>query len=450
MESQNSVVSSKFGRAAKLVGTGAKIGGNYLKYYAKKAVTGSEDKDSLHNDNAHDIYESLSNLKGSALKVAQMLSMDKNILPRAYSEKFTMSQYSAPPMSSALVMKTFKSATGKYPNEIFDEFDGKSIAAASIGQVHKARKGEKQYAVKIQYPGVADSIQSDLKLVKPVANAMFGLSEKEMKKYFEEVEEKLLEETDYELELKRGTEVADSCGSLENVFFPKYYPEYSNKKVITMDYIQGLHLKEYLATNPSQDEKNQVAQALWDFYEFQLHELKSIHADPHPGNFLFDGNGRVGVIDFGCIKEVPSDFYLHYFPLLIPEIQNEHEVINDLLRNIEIIFDADTTVVKQELTDAFLKMTKLLSRPFRTEEFHFTQEFLDEIYQVGEEIYKIPEVKKPTQPRGSKHALYVNRTYFGIYSMMADLNATIKNGEMAWRNNLKEKWLNSQIEAQIT
>lgn len=443
MESQNSVVSSKLGRAAKLVGTGAKIGGNYLKFYAKKAVTGNEDKDTLHNDNAHDIYESLSNLKGSALKVAQMLSMDKNILPRAYSEKFTMSQYSAPPMSSALVMKTFKSATGKYPNEIFDEFDGKSIAAASIGQVHKATKNGKSFAVKIQYPGVADSIQSDLKLVKPVANAMFGLSEKEMKKYFEEVEEKLLEETNYHLELKRGTEIADSCISLANIYFPKYYPEYSNNKVITMDFVEGLHLKEYLLTNPTQQEKNQVAQALWDFYEFQLHELKSIHADPHPGNFLFDGKGRVGVIDFGCIKEVPEDFYLNYFPLLIPEIQREEKIIDTLLRNIEIIFDVDSNEVKYELTEAFLKMTKLLSRPFRTEEFHFTQDFLDEIYRVGEEIYKIPEVKKPTQPRGSKHALYVNRTYFGIYSIMADLNATIKNGKMAWNNKLKEEWLDS-------
>ena len=182
MNDQQNMTSSKIGRAAKLVGTGAKIGGNYLKYYAKKSVLGKDDKEVLHEDNAGDIYESLSNLKGSALKVAQMLSMDKNILPRAYSEKFTMSQYSAPPMSTPLVMKTYKSATGKFPTEDFDSFDGKSLAAASIGQVHLATKGDKNFAIKIQYPGVADSIKSDLKLVKPVANAMFGLSEKEMKK----------------------------------------------------------------------------------------------------------------------------------------------------------------------------------------------------------------------------------------------------------------------------
>jgi predicted unusual protein kinase regulating ubiquinone biosynthesis (AarF/ABC1/UbiB family) len=439
-EVQESIVSSKFGRAAKLVGTGAKIGTNYLKYYAKKSITGKEDKEELHNSNAEDIYGSLSNLKGSALKVAQMLSMDKNLLPRAYTQKFAMSQYSAPPMSGPLVMKAFKNATGKYPLDIFDSFDTKSLAAASIGQVHLASKDGKKLAVKIQYPGVADSIQSDLKLVKPVANAMFGLSEKEMKKYFEEVEEKLMEETRYELELTRGQEIAESCKHIQGVHFPKYYAEWSSNKVLVMDYLEGDHLKEFLDKNPSQEVKNTVAQALWDFYEFQLHELHAIHADPHPGNFLFNTQNSVGVIDFGCIKEVPMDFYHQYFPLLIPEVQENQELINKLLTHIEIIFPQDSDAVKEELTTAFLRMTALLSRPFNKPEFHFTQEFIDEIYATGEEIYRIPEVKKPTQPRGSKHALYINRTYFGIYSMLADLDATIKTEAGAWKHRLLEKW----------
>jgi len=436
MDSQNNITSSKIGRAAKLVGTGAKIGTNYFKYYAKKSITGNDDREMLHQDNATDIYDSLSNLKGSALKVAQMLSMDKNLLPRAYTDKFAMSQYSAPPMSGPLVIKTYKTATGRYPTEDFDQFDTKSLAAASIGQVHLAKKGDKEYAIKIQYPGISDSIKSDLRLVKPVANAMFGLSEKEMKKYFEEVEEKLLEETQYDLELQRGMQIATACAHLEHVYFPQYYPEFSNNKVLVMDYIRGKHLKEYLETNPTQEQKNSVAQALWNFYEFQLHEEKAIHADPHPGNFLFDDNGNVGVIDFGCVKVVPEDFYVSYFPLLIEEIQDNKPLIDSLLRSIEIIFPGDSSAVESELTSAFLKMTTLLSRPFRSETFHFTDSFLDEIYAMGEEIYKIPEVRRPTQPRGSKHALYINRTYFGIYSIMSDLNAEIKTGHGDWRERL--------------
>src|SRR5690606_15624635 len=108
----------------------------------------------LNEDNAADIYTSLSELKGSALKVAQMLSMDKNILPKAYVDKFSLSQYNAPPLSGPLIMQTFKKNFGSTPDKIFDEFDLKSTNAASIGQVHKAKLNGEKLAVKIQYPGV--------------------------------------------------------------------------------------------------------------------------------------------------------------------------------------------------------------------------------------------------------------------------------------------------------
>jgi predicted unusual protein kinase regulating ubiquinone biosynthesis (AarF/ABC1/UbiB family) len=338
------------------------------------------------------------------------------------------------------VVRTFQKSVGRSPYEVFDQFDSQCAAAASIGQVHKAQKDGKELAVKIQYPGIADSIQSDLKMVKPVANAMFGLPEKEMQKYFQEVEEKLLEETNYQLELQRSQEIALACANVEDVFFPKYYPEYSSNKVLVMDWLQGDHLKEFLSKNPSQQVKNRVAQALWDFYNHQLHAELAIHADPHPGNFLFQPDGRVGVIDFGCVKVVPEDFYYHYFPLLVPEIRQNQAVIDKLLAHIEIIFPQDSDAVKMELQTAFLEMTSLLSRPFESPRFQFTHEFIDEIYAKGEEIYQIPEVKRPTQPRGSKHALYVNRTYFGIYSMMADLNATIETNSHTWSHNLINYW----------
>jgi hypothetical protein len=146
------------------------------------------------------------------------------------------------------------------------------------------------------------------------------------------------------------------------------------------------------------------------------------------------------VIDFGCVKVVPEDFYYHYFPLLVPEIRNNQAVVDQLLSHIEIIFPQDSPAVKVELQTAFLEMTALLSRPFESPKFQFTHEFIDEIYAKGEEIYQIPEVKRPTQPRGSKHALYVNRTYFGIYSMMADLQAEISTHADLWSGKLMSHW----------
>ena len=153
---------TKIERASNLVHTGAKVGVNYLKYYGNK-LTGTEvdARAKLNEDNAEDIYDGLKKLKGSALKVAQMLSMEKSLMPQAYVEKFSLSQFSVPPLSPALVLRTFKKYFGKSPQDVFDSFDAKSANAASIGQVPKAVVNNKTLAVKSQYPRVASSIASD-------------------------------------------------------------------------------------------------------------------------------------------------------------------------------------------------------------------------------------------------------------------------------------------------
>ena len=150
---QKSIPVSKIERSGKFIKTGLKVGGNYVKHYSKKLFNPDLDKKELDEDNAADIYSSLSELKGSALKVAQMLSMDKNLLPQAYVDKFSQSQYNAPPLSGPLIYQTFKKYFGKSPEKIFDKFDLKSSNAASIGQVHRAELNSKKLAVKIQYPG---------------------------------------------------------------------------------------------------------------------------------------------------------------------------------------------------------------------------------------------------------------------------------------------------------
>ncbi len=274
MKTIDYIPTSKIERAGKLVQTGAKIGVNYVKHYAEKMVNPDLTRDKLNENNAEDIYDGLKSLKGSALKVAQMLSMDKNFLPQAYVEKFSLSQFSVPPLSAPLVLKTFKSNFGKTPYEIFDEFNPNSVNAASIGQVHLAKKGDKKLAVKIQYPGVANSISSDLALVKPIAIRMFNLQGKDSDKYFKEVEDKLIEETNYLLELKQSQEVVDACDKIENITFPNYYPEFSSERIITMDWMTGIHLSEFTAKNTNQEVGDKLGQALWDFYMYQIHVLK--------------------------------------------------------------------------------------------------------------------------------------------------------------------------------
>ena len=236
MKTLDRIPTGKIERVSKLVSTGVKLGGNYIKYIGDKIIDPENARENLDQENAKDIYDGLKTLKGSALKVAQMLSMEKNLLPSAYVDRFSLSQFSVPPLSGPLVRKTFKKYFGKYPEDIFDTFAPESVNAASIGQVHLASKNNQKLAVKIQYPGVANSIGSDLALVKPVASRMFNLKGQDTEKFFKEIEGKLLEETNYTLELAQSEAIREQCSGIPNLVFPNYYAAYSCEKISLMIY----------------------------------------------------------------------------------------------------------------------------------------------------------------------------------------------------------------------
>lgn len=426
MKEQSKIPTSKVERAGRFVTTGLKVGTNYIKHYTRKLIDSETTKEELHADNAADIYKTLSSLKGSALKVAQMLSMDKGMLPKAYSERFAMSQYSAPPLSGPLVVNTFVKTLGKLPSALYDHFDVKASNAASIGQVHKASKWNKSLAVKIQYPGVAASVKSDLRMVKPFALRIVGMNEVDMDKYFDEIESKLLEETDYKLELRRSVELSALCAHIPNLIFPKYYPELSSDKIITMDWLDGKHLKEFLQQNPSQEVRNKIGQALWDFYQLQVHHLKQVHADPHPGNFLMRMDGTVGIFDFGCIKEIPDDFYTNYFKLVDQEILKDEVKRKEIYTNLEMIHQSDTPEEIVFFSDLFQQMIDKLTLPFTLENFDFGDDsYFEDIYNFMDYLSNLKEIRESKVARGSRHSLYINRTYFGLYSILSDLKAQI-------------------------
>jgi predicted unusual protein kinase regulating ubiquinone biosynthesis (AarF/ABC1/UbiB family) len=427
MKTIDKIPTNKIQRASKLMSTGAKVGGNYLKYYGKKLVNPQHSKDELNESNAEDIYDSLKNLKGSALKVAQMLSMEKNIMPKAYVEKFSLAQFQVPPLSAPLVRKTFKKYFGDTPENIYDTFNADSVAAASIGQVHKATKDGKNLAVKIQYPGIAESISSDLAMVKPVAMKMFNIKGKDSDKYFQEVEGKLLEETNYIFEVAQSKEITQACSKIPNLRFPKYYEELSNERIITMDWMEGQHLSEFVEINLNAEYSNKVGQTLWDFYMFQMHQLKRVHADPHPGNFMVDTDANLIAIDFGCVKTVPEEFYTPYFELAKPENINNPKVFSEKMYALEILKKEDSPEETQFFSELFHEMLSLFTKPFHSETFDFSdEEFFGKIAELSNKYSKDTELRKMNGNRGSKHFLYINRTFFGLYNLMKDLGAKVE------------------------
>ena len=425
MKTIDKIPISKIQRASKLFKTGAKVGVNYIKYYGDKIVRDEDKaKERLNKNNAEDIYDGLKDLKGSALKVAQMLSMDKSIFPEAYIERFSLSQFSVPPLSPPLLIKTFKKYLGKSPSELFDSFNATSVNAASIGQVHQAKKNGKKLAIKLQYPGVADSISSDLSLVKPIAVKMFNLKGKDTDKYFDEVEGKLIEETNYLLEIKQSKLIREACKSLPNIKFPNYYTNLSSERIISMDWMEGEHLSEYTKKKNKQEKLNKLGQTLWDFYMFQIHQLKKVNADPHPGNFLISNQEELIAIDFGCMKEIPEEFYIPYFELAEKNNLTDQNKFKTKLVELDILREEDTEEEIEFLSKMFHELLSLFTMPFQSEYFDFSNPvFFQKIAELGAKFSKNTELRKVNGNRGSKHFIYMNRTFFGLYNLMFDLKA---------------------------
>ena len=426
METIDKIPITKIQRATKIVKTGAKVGVNYIKYYGNRLTEdGNEAKKKLNIANADDIYNGLKNLKGSALKVAQMLSMEKSIMPAAYVEKFSLSQFSVPPLSPALVNKTFTKYFGKSAHEIFDKFDTSSINAASIGQVHQAEKDGKKIAVKIQYPGVAGSISSDLSLIKPIAIRMFNIKGKDSDKYFKEVEEKLIDETNYILEVEQSIEISEACQHIPNIRFPKYYKKYSTDRIICMEWMNGLHLTEFSARNNDSALANKIGQALWDFYMYQIHVLKKMHADPHPGNFLVSKDEKLIALDFGCMKSLPDEFYYPYFTLSDKENIKDKVLFENKLYELEILKSQDSKEECDFFKKMFFDLLSLFTQPFHNDYFDFSDKvFFDALSNMAQEFTQKVELRKYNGNRGSKHFIYVNRTFFGLYNLLHELKAT--------------------------
>ena len=431
MKKLKSIPTSKVARASKFATTGLKVGANYVKHYGKKAFSKNYDEKELDRNNAEDIYNCLSELKGSALKVAQMLSLDKNVLPEAYTDKFAMAQYQAPPISAPLVRKLVKKQLGDVPENIFSEFSREAVRAASIGQVHKAKFENKEIAVKIQYPGVADSISSDLKLVKPIALKFLNLKKDEVKVYFKEVEKKMIEETDYINEMKQGLFLSQNCKGIKNLKFPEYLTDLCKDKLLCMEWLNGRQIDEFFNDSIEQDVRNKIGQTLWDFYFHQMHELKFLHADPHPGNFLIADDYTVQVIDFGCMKKVPLDFYKDYFATADKSLFDKEKKFQENLLRLDILRKNDDEETVEFFSKNFKKLMKLAMAPFHVESFDFAdQDFFKTLYETGDHISREQKKRGYSHSRGSKHFIYTNRTYYGLYNILHLLKANIKTGPL--------------------
>lgn len=430
--------SSKLERGKIFAKTGLRLGTNYAKRYLKKSVGKKETEDEnrrFHDKNARQVFNDFTKLRGTALKIAQSISMDEGVMPREFADVMSEAQYSVPPINKALVRSIIKTELGKYPEQLFADFESDALAAASLGQVHRGRlKSGEEVAIKIQYPNVRNTIRSDLSIAKSLMKRI-ARKGADLDEYFNEVEATLIEETDYIREGKYIEYFHDRFSD-EDIVTPRWFSEYSSGKVLTMSLLEGKHLKEFLDEDPDQERRNMFGQLLWDFFHDQVKQRDFIHADTHPGNFFFMEGNRLGVVDFGCVKKFPSGFTYNYMQLLPIHLEEDEEKIRSLYKQLGITRDNPANPEKEERFFQYCKnYGQTFARPYREKKFDFGDpEFRQQINRFAKDMPIMNE------PRGDKNFIYSTKVHIGLYSMLMKLGAVIdttRSREMT-QNVLKE------------
>lgn len=303
--------SGALARGFRLGKLGLSLTGSYLGYQAQNLWFGEEQRaerqQRFQNSTSRRVRQELQSLKGAAMKLGQVLSLQTHALPEEALKELANLQMHAPAMHPALARAQFKSSLGKYPEEVYRDFEPEPFAAASLGQVHRAvtKSGEK-VAVKIQYPAIRASIENDFKLLRS-ASFPGRLTGHTPVGVFDEIQRGFLEETDYLHEGENLDFFGSKLGGFTYLTIPRVFWELTTERILTMSFVEGLTMSEFLRTKPPQSVRDEIGSHLVELYYFQLHKLKAVHADHHPGNYLFQSDGRLGLVDFGCVKRIRFD-----------------------------------------------------------------------------------------------------------------------------------------------
>jgi len=298
-------------RNAEVARLGARVGGRYAAGTARKVFASAERRVALDRERelrtAADVAETLGQMKGALMKLGQMASYLDEGLPEPLRAALAQLQHEAPPMAPELAAQVIEAELGGPPEAVFLEWDPVPIAAASIGQVHRARwwdperQEDRAVAVKVQYPGVADAIEADLAnadlLGAILAQAFRGLDPGPL---VGELRARIIEELDYEREARDQRRFAAFYAGHPTIHVPQVVDACSTRRVLTTDLVGGAPWSDLVTWD--QKERDAAAETIYRFVFRSLYTLHSFNGDPHPGNYRFHGDGRVTFLDFGLVK----------------------------------------------------------------------------------------------------------------------------------------------------
>lgn len=330
---------SRTGRFLKLAGMTASVAGRYASDRVQRAFTSEEKsearKQASYGKMADDIVDTLGELKGAVMKIGQIASQTQDLLPKEISEALQKLQKEAPPVEFEVIAEQIRRELGDMPDVLFKSFERTPYAAASIGQVHRAvTKSGIPVVVKVQYPGVDKSCDSDLKQLKLTLKlgGLLKMPKESVDALFDEIKERLHEELDYEQEARYLRMFRDFHSEHEGVLVPKVINRLSSQRILTLEYIEGDHLNEIEANGAYTPEViNALGHRLFSVLADQLFVFQRIHGDPHPGNFAFRPDGTVIIYDFGCVKILKPEVVRAYRDAICASIAEDYDAVDDAM-----------------------------------------------------------------------------------------------------------------------
>lgn len=361
----------------------------------------------LFQDIGLQIADTLGEMKGAVMKVGQIASQYKDIFPPEVAKAISKLQRQAPAMPFAEIKAQVEKELGKPLVQIFKSFDEQPFAAASIGQVHKAvLPNGQQVVVKVQYPGVEEACESDLKQVRLALRLMgvLKIDRKLQEKLFQEIQDSLDNELNYEIEAQ-NLDVARAFHSAldSKIIIPEVYSDYSSRHILTLSLEMGESIET--ASTWSQETRNELGRRLFRAIGQEIFFLKRFHCDPHPGNFAFREDGSVIVYDYGGVKTLSPDVVSHFKQLINAARQHDIALMEQHLDALQSLNELGKFPV--ELYEQWLEV---LMRPLTTQ-YDFAE---NSAHHDGVELIK-PSLKYWDVFKPSPDTLMVNRTVSGHY-----------------------------------
>jgi len=314
------------------------VGSSYLWHALKRPFQSAGKTEQqlldLHLKNALRIVDSSRELRGAFMKLVQMLSMRSDIFPPEVVNILSVVQSSVPPMDYDGIRAQVKSELGKYPEQLFKRFERAAFAAASLGQVHKARlKSGEEVVVKIQYPGVDETVVQDLKNMQALLHVFTLIARDVLRQKFDagelyqEMEERLREELDYVHEANNMTLFQRLFANDEDIIIPRVYADHSSRRVLTMEFVDGYKFQDILAPGIEQELKDWVAIKYFQITWRQIFQFGVLHTDPHPGNYLVTYHPKLAMLDFGSVRVFPEEIRKGYLTLAQATLKRDEETM---------------------------------------------------------------------------------------------------------------------------